>query len=95
MICATLKQGMECSFMTKSGCGFNGGSCHTIVEQCSGCQKVLDLPAGQFCTSYPNPGLKWKTTVCNFATHAKAESLAQQQSKINPLKASKRATKKK
>ena len=26
MICQTIKSGIECGFMTKKGCGFNGGS---------------------------------------------------------------------
>jgi hypothetical protein len=95
MVCATVKVGMDCAFMTRSGCGFNGGSCHPVVEQCDGCQKVLDLPMGRFCSSYPNPSTKWKSTHCNFATHSKLESQSQQQVKINPLKASKRATKRK
>ncbi|HOV85702.1 MAG TPA: PxxKW family cysteine-rich protein [Syntrophobacteraceae bacterium] len=95
MICATVKAGSECAFMTKSGCGFNGGSCHPIVDQCEGCQRVVDLASGRYCNSYPNPAAKWRTSVCNFASHAKASTQAQQQAKINPLKASKRSTKRK
>jgi len=93
MICETMKAGTDCAFMTKAGCGYNGGSCHTVVEQCEGCQKVVELPAGKFCSSFPNPSVKWKTSACNFSTHAKAA--AAQQAKINPLKASKRAVKRK
>ncbi|MGV8075333.1 MAG: PxxKW family cysteine-rich protein [Syntrophobacteraceae bacterium] len=95
MICATVKAGTECAFMTKAGCGYNGGSCHPVVDQCEGCQKIMDTPSGRFCSSYPNPSIKWKTSSCNFATHAKSESQNRQQAKVNPLKASKKATKKK
>lgn len=95
MICTTVKAGMECAFMTKSGCGYNGGSCYPIVDQCNGCQKVIELSSGKFCGAYPNPSIKWKTNHCNFATHVKWETQAQQQAKLNPLKASKRSTKKK
>ncbi len=95
MICATMKAGMDCALMTKVGCGFSGGSCHPVVDQCDGCQKVMDLPAGKFCSSFPNPSSKWKTSQCNFATHSKLDSASQQQAKINPLKASKRSTKRK
>jgi hypothetical protein len=95
MICATMKAGMECALMTKVGCGVSGGSCLPVVEQCEGCQKVMEFPAGRFCSSFPNPSVKWKVTHCNFATHSKADSQSQQQAKINPLKASKRATKRK
>ncbi len=94
MICATVKAGNECAFMTKAGCGFNGGSCLPIVDQCEGCQKVMEVPSGRFCASYPNPSTKWRTSNCNFATHVKLE-VQSQTTKVNPLKASKRATKRK
>lgn len=93
MLCQTVKAGTDCAFMSKSGCGFNGGSCHSVVDQCEGCQRVMDLEAGRFCASYPNPASKWKTGHCNFATHVKPGALNQQQAKINPLKASKRSNK--
>jgi hypothetical protein len=95
MVCTTVKEGAECAFMTKAGCGYNGGSCLPVIEQCEGCQRVLELPLGQYCSSYPNPSIKWKTSQCNFATHAKAASQTQPQAKINPLKASKRNIKRK
>jgi hypothetical protein len=53
----------------------------------------MDLPTGRFCGSYPNPVVKWKAGHCNFATHVKLEAQSQQQAKINPLKASKRISK--
>jgi Family of unknown function (DUF6811) len=93
MLCATVKAGTDCAFMTKAGCGYNGGSCHQIVDECNGCNRVLDLASGKYCTSYPKPALKWKTGHCNFATHAKLETQSQQQAKVNPLKASKRSGK--
>ncbi len=93
MVCSTMKAGAECAFMTKTGCGYNGGTCHPIVEKCEGCQRTVEFSTGTFCTSYPNPSIKWKASACNFATHNKAEALGQQ--KINPLKASKRNNKKK
>lgn len=95
MICTTVKPGTECGFMTKAGCGYTGGACSPIVEQCEGCQRVMEVAIGRYCTSYPNPMVKWKTNHCNFATHAKLEAAAQSPGKVNPLKASKRATKKK
>jgi hypothetical protein len=93
MVCATVKGGAECAFMTKAGCGYNGGSCHSIVEQCVGCDRIVDLETGQYCKTYPNPSVKWKTGHCNFATHVKAAAQSHQD-KINPLKASKRNNKK-
>ena len=93
MICTTVKEGVDCAFMTKRGCGYNGGSCHMIVEQCHGCDRITTYGSGEYCASYPNPSIKWRMGVCNFATHVKAHS--QDQQKINPLKASKRNNKKK
>jgi len=93
MVCSTMKAGAECAFMTKTGCGYNGGTCHQIVEQCEGCQRTVEFDAGKFCSSYPNPSIKWRASACNFATHTKVEQ--QDRQKINPLKASKRNNKKK
>lgn len=92
MNCTTVKAGSECAFMTKVGCGYNGGSCQQIVSECEGCQRVVEMPEGKYCASYPNPSTKWKTSRCNFATHLKATQ-SQQQAKVNPIKASKRGTK--
>ncbi len=88
MVCQTVKKGEECFFMNGKGCGFNGGTCHSVVDQCQGCEKVQEYEAGLYCISYPNPELKWKSADCNFATHVKRES--KKESVVNALKASKR-----
>ena len=62
MVCSTMKAGTECAFMTKTGCGYNGGTCHQIVEKCEGCQRTVKFATGKFCTSYPNPSIKWKAS---------------------------------
>lgn len=90
MVCTTLREGYECVFMTKKGCTFNGGSCHPIIEQCEGCQKIVEYPTGKFCMSSPDPSLKWKNGNCNMATHVKRNN-ATDNHKLNPLKASKRS----
>ena len=89
MVCTSVKEGLDCFFMTKSGCQFNGGSCHTVVEQCKGCQKAQDFSAGRYCIAFPDPAAKWRVGICNMATHIKAE-IKKTNGKINPLKASKR-----
>ena len=94
MQCQTIKVGIECLFMKKTGCSYNGGKCYTVVENCEGCTRVMEVEAGKFCTSYPYPAQKWQTTACSMATHLKKEAKAAEQ-KINPLKASKRAAGKK
>jgi hypothetical protein len=93
MICQTIKVGTDCGFMMKKGCGFKGGACHPIVEQCNGCGKVMDCPTGQYCKIFPEPAVKWLTGKCSMATHIKSD-IKEAVQKINPLKASKRASKK-
>ena len=90
MVCTTVKQGMECFFMSKKGCQFNGGNCHQIIEQCEGCQKIKEFPTGKYCLSFPDPAMKWKAGICSMATHMKVSNVKAPE-KINPLKASKRA----
>ena len=89
MVCITVKEGIDCFFMEKNGCQFNGGSCHSIVEQCDGCQKVNEFPTGKFCMIFPEPASKWRVGTCNMATHVKASN-GKGNGKLNPLKASKR-----
>jgi hypothetical protein len=90
MICQTIKAGSACAFMNKKGCGFNGGSCHTIIDKCEGCGKILDYPTGKYCKVYPEPSGKWLLGKCPTATHIKKE-IEESTQKINPLKASKRS----
>ena len=90
MVCSTLREGFDCMFMTKKGCQFNGGSCHTIVEQCDGCQKIVEYPTGKYCMSFLDPSSKWKNGTCPMATHIKVET-KEESKKINPIKASKRS----
>jgi hypothetical protein len=49
MVCETLKQGVECLFMKKTGCSYNGGKCYTIVENCEGCTRTLEFETGKYC----------------------------------------------
>jgi hypothetical protein len=90
MVCTTLRKGAECIFMTKKGCEFNGGSCHPVIDQCDGCQKIVEYPTGKFCMIFPEPLAKWKYGTCNMATHAKITQ-AKENHRLNPLKASKRS----
>lgn len=91
MVCNGVKQGVECFFMSKTGCQFNGGACHKIIEQCVGCQKAKEFPAGTYCVIFPEPNVKWRTGKCAMATHVARTGPAKEPQKINPLKASKRA----
>ena len=89
MECTTVKPSVECLFMTKKGCSFNGGTCGHILEQCKGCARTFKYPSGWYCTACPDPAVKWKHGKCNFATHV-GDTATRKATKINPLKASKR-----
>jgi len=90
MQCVTLKKGVECAFMTRKGCDFNGGQCHTVVDQCEGCSRAVAFSEKTLCTVSPHPATKWVRGTCNFATHVERKA-AEQTQKLNPLKASKRS----
>ena len=79
MQCATIKEGVECSFMTKKGCSFNGGNCEPIVEQCQGCERTKEYLNNVFCLVYPNPAAKWRRGTCNMATHMKVSTKTTQE----------------
>jgi len=71
MVCQTIKAGIECAFMTKKGCGFNGGSCHQIIDKCEGCNKIIEYATGKYCMIYPNPAGKWAIGGCPSASNKK------------------------
>ncbi len=89
MVCKSVKPGVECAFMSKKGCQFNGGSCHPIIDSCEGCERIKEFPTGKYCLVFPEPAAKWRLGACNMATHMKKES-EKGNGKLNPLKASKR-----
>ena len=90
MICQAVKLGVDCTFMKKSGCSFNGGKCYPIVDECEGCDRIEEYALGRYCRSCGDPKSKWSNGKCNFATHIKKDD-ALKKAKINPLKASKRS----
>jgi hypothetical protein len=76
---------------TPNGVTVNGFVLAPIVEKCEGCDRVREFEEEKFCSSYPAPERKWAEGRCNFATHLKGDATAA--AKVNPLKASKRAAK--
>ncbi len=88
MVCESVKPGVECLFMKKTGCSYNGGKCYTIIESCEGCTRILEFETGRYCASFPNPSQRWQKSACSMSSHVKKASVEEQ--KINPLKASKR-----
>jgi hypothetical protein len=76
MQCATVKSGVECSFMAKSGCGFLGGACRSVIEKCEGCDRAKAFGDKKFCSAFPDPAVRWRVGNCNMATHIKTETAA-------------------
>ena len=79
---------------TGNAAKFADGSYLPIVEQCNGCERIVAVENGQFCETYINPAAKWRLGICNFATHAKPE-VKVVKIRVNPLKAAKRASRRK
>ncbi len=73
----------------------SSGFFNPVVEQCDGCERITEANNNKYCRTYAYPEAKWRLGVCNFATHKKPEIAAVGKVKINPLKASKRASGKK
>lgn len=70
------------------------GTFKPVVDKCQGCERIVEEADAQYCRTYVNPEAKWKLGICNFATHQKPEIIVATV-RINPLKASKRASKRK
>ena len=68
------------------------GSFKPIVDKCEGCERIVEEDGVKHCKTYMNPEAKWRLGICNFATHQKPE-IKVAKVRINPLKASKRASK--
>ena len=86
---ATLSNAMR----TDAGVVVKGVPVKPVIDKCEGCERVRVFDDQKFCSSYPMPERKWVGGNCNFATHIQAEASAKVKAKVNPLKASKRASK--
>lgn len=69
---------------------YTSGLFSPISEKCEGCERIVEAASTKYCQTYVTPEAKWRLGLCNFATHVKPE-LATAKTKVNPLKASKRA----
>ena len=78
----------------KSIAKYTSGLFNPIIDKCEGCERIVAAGKAKYCQTYVAPEAKWKLSICNFATHVKPE-IATAQTKVNPLKASKRAMSKK
>jgi hypothetical protein len=78
----------------KATLNYSDGRFQPIIDKCEGCGRIVEQEEVQYCKSYLYPAAKWKLGLCNFATHAKPE-IDIIKVRINPLKAAKRASKRK
>ncbi len=74
MLCNTTRAGQECAFMGKSGCGFNGGTCHPAVEPCQGCERSVTVGDMVYCKSYPDPAASGATAPATSPLTSRARS---------------------
>lgn len=81
---------MQTSKMAK----FSEGAFLPVIDKCEGCERIVEEAGNKYCDSYMNPAAKWRLGICNFATHAKPE-VKVVKIRVNPLKAAKRASKRK
>jgi hypothetical protein len=84
---------LEGAVMTAEGLTFKGVILSPAVENCTGCDRVTTFEETSYCPCYAEPAKKWARGICNFATHVKATVDKTGKTKVNPLKASKRAAK--
>lgn len=73
---------------------YTSGLFSAISEKCEGCGRIIEVSSVKYCRTYISPEAKWRLGICNFATHVKPEIITAK-TKVNPLKASKRAMAKK
>ena len=73
---------------------YTSGTFSPIIDKCDGCDRAIEVESTKYCRTYVNPESKWRLGICNFATHVKPE-IAVAKIRVNPLKASKRASAKK
>jgi len=82
---------LDGAVMTAEGLSFKGVIMNPVVESCTGCERITEFESISYCPSYALPAKKWTRGICNFATHVKGTLDKQGKTKVNPLKASKRA----
>jgi hypothetical protein len=58
-----------------------------VVPECEGCNRIVD----GVCTAYLNPAVRHRACVCPLKSNRTLETITEK--KVNPLKASKKASK--
>ncbi len=75
---------------TSEAVKYSQSSFQVVTDKCEGCDRIVDEDGASYCKTYATPAAKWRLGICNFATHSKPE-VNIVKVRINPLKASKRA----
>jgi len=70
---------------------YTSGAFTPAIDKCEGCGRTIEVDSTNYCKTYTSPEAKWRLGICNFATHVKPE-IAVTKVRVNPLKASKRAS---
>lgn len=65
---------------------------YPVAEKCEGCGHIGDVEDAKYCEVYAKPEAMWKDDNCIGATHVEIKIVSAAEQKINPLKASKRAS---
>jgi hypothetical protein len=73
---------------------YSSGFFKSVIDKCEGCERIVTVAEDRYCRTYADPPAKWKQGICNFATHVKPE-ITTTAIKVNPLKAAKRASRRK
>jgi len=66
--------------------------CLPIIDKCEGCGHTNEVDGENICEVYAQPATMWRDDNCIGATHVKIEIVSAAETKVNPLKASKRAS---
>jgi len=54
-----LKEEIDCVFMTRQGCNYNGGHCDPVVQACEVCGHIKEVDEEYCCVTSANPSAKW------------------------------------
>ncbi len=66
--------------------------CYPIIEKCEGCSHAAVEGEASYCDTYAKPDFQWKNGNCIASTHIEHHIVSAAEQKVNPLKASKRAS---
>lgn len=94
MNCNTVKDGLFCMYMSQDGvCKHHKGGCQKVVDKCKDCDRITEYKGDNYCFTYPEPDIRWSYGRCPLCSTT--ERLVKVEKFLNPLKASKKKSRKK